>query len=492
MYQRTKTARTAFFILGAVIILAATLSPTLGDPQANSATQAVDDSFSILSNSPTIWSVTNVTTPPNYNESVTIEANVTDDLANVSTVILSYFDGTTWFNVTMTEEIPPTGLYNATIPAFPWQTQVKYMVYANNTNGEWSRRPPYGSPPYGYVVADYYPPIIQTFFHFGNTTFREDPECNETVLVFANVTSESEDASPVWRVKLNYWDGFPHSVQSDFYPETGFYTAEIPALPWNKQVLYWVYAEDSAKNNVTSGQKSYQVKDSYGPSISNLSHAPSSPQYNETVTISANVSEPETASGVSQVILSYFNGSQWRNVTMTEQGAYTAEIPALPWNTTVSYKVYARDNAANWAISDIRNYTVTDSYAPTIGGLDWNPKEPKTNKPVDVTASISEPTTASGISTVILSYHDGSAWTNVTMTLSNGVYTAQIPGLKGATHVQFMIYAKDNAGNWATSQVQEYTVKAPEPSMTIPLIVTIIILILVAIVAIAAMRKLKM
>jgi len=498
MHNRAKTARTAFFVLFAVIIFATTLSPTLGDYQANSAThEAVDDSLSIFSNSPTIWSVTNVTSWtrwPNYNESVPIEANVTDAVANVSTVILSYSDGTTWFNVTMTEEIPTTGLYNATIPAFPWRTPVEYMVYANNTAGEWNN-----SSLYGYEVADYYPPIISTIFHFGNTTGETNPQCNETVIVLAKVTSEAENASPIRNdsIELRYWIHSMYFIQFNFDPITRFYVAEIPALPWNTHVLYWVYAEDWAGNSATKPKpgeepKEYWVLDSYGPSISNLSHAPS-PQYNETVTVSTNVSEPETASGVSQVILSYFNGSQWRNITMTEQGAYTAEIPALPWNTTVNYKVYACDNAENWAISDILNYTVTDSYAPTIGDLDWSPKEPKTNKPVNVTASVSEPTTASGVSSeVILSYYDGSAWTNVTMTLSNGVYTAQIPGLKDVTNVQFKIYAKDNAGNWATSSVQEYTVKAPEPSMTLPLTITIIILILVAVVAIVAMRKFKM
>lgn len=479
MHNRAKTARTAFFTLCAVIIFATTILPTLGDPQANSVTrEAVDGSFSIFSNSPTIWSVTNVTRPPNYNETVLIEANVTDDLG-VSMVILSYSDGTTWFNVTMTEEIPTTGLYKATIPAFPWLTHVEYMVYANNSS----------SPLYGYEVADYYPPIISNIFHYPWY-----PECNETVTVFANVTSESENASPIRQVKLYYWNGslLRPPLSSDFSLMEPWYIAEIPPLSWNNQVWYKVYAEDWAinattgkGNNIMSEMKFYRVSDSYGPSISDLSHTPSSPQYNETVTVSANVSEPETGSGVSQVILSYSDGSEWRNVTMTEQ------ISALPWNTVVEYKVYACDRAGNWVVSDVRNYTVADSYAPIIEDLDWSPKEPKTNKPVDVTASVSEPTNASGISTVILSYHDGSAWTNVTMTLSKGVYTAQIPGLKNATHVQFKIYARDNAGNWATSSVQEYTVKASEPSMTLPLIVTIIVLILVAIVAIIAMRKLK-
>lgn len=495
MHNKAKTTRSAFFVLFTVIIFSTMLLSTLGDQQANSvAREAVDGSVSIFSNSPTIWNVTNVTRPPNYNESVPIEANVTDDL-EVSTVILSYSNGTTWFNVTMDKEVPTTSLYNATIPAFPWQTHVEYMVYANNTAGEWS-----SSSLYGYYVADYYPPIIQAFFHLGNTTLRENPECNETVLVYANVTSEAENASPIHSVKLYYWNGslLRPPLSQDFESMELWYVAEIPPIPWNTQVWYRVYVEDWAinattgkGNNAMSETKSYQVLDSYGPSLSNLSHTPSSSQYNETVRVSTNVSEPQSASGVYKVILSYFSGSQWQNVTMTGQDTYMADIPTLPWNTLVQYKIYARDNAENWVISETHNYRVSDSYAPNIASLDWSPKEPKTNMPVVVTASVSEPAKASGTSLVTLSYNDGFTWTNITMTTNNSVYTAQIPAFKSTTNIKFRIYARDNAGNWATSLTQEYTVEASEPPTNLPLIITIIVLILATPIAIIAIRKLK-
>jgi len=439
---------------------------------------------------PQIVSVTNITTPPNYNEPVPINVTVTDDV-QVDTVVLNYSDGTTSFNLTMTKE---EELYNATIPALPWNTQVQYWVYANDTSGKWN-----SSGLYSYRVADYDPPTISDLDIFHLPMY---PEFNETVAVYAKITNP-KNASPInlQKSQLFYWNGSllypPYSVRFDLAPLPplgDWYVAKIPPFPWKTQVWYSVYAEDWAKNNATSGQKSYEIKDSHGPSISNLSHTPNSPQYNETVKISTNVFEPENASGVSQVILSYFNGIKWDNITMTGQGTYTAQIPKLPWNTNVTYKVYARDKAQKLATSDTRNYIVTDSYAPTIANLNWNPKEPKTNTPVVVTAFVSEPATASGTSLVILSYGDGFTWTNITMTPSNGVYTAQIPGFKNATYVKFRIHAKDNAGNSATSPVQEYMVKPSEPSISLPptfIIIIIIVLILVAATAIIARRKSK-
>jgi hypothetical protein len=482
MHNKAKTIRTASFILFAAIIFSTALSPTLGNQQTSSATrEAVDGSISIFSNSPTIWSVTNVTRPPNYNESVLIEANVTGDV-QVDTVILNYSDGTTWFIVMMIKG----EVYNATIPSLPWNTHVSYSVRANDISGNWSI-----SELHGYTVADYDPPIISNIYHYPWY-----PEYNDTVQVYANIT-KPENASPIHndRVKLHYWNGSTHTVQ--FHPNLdGFYVAEIPPMPWRTNVLYWIYAEDWAENNATEpepgeDQKDYSVSDSYGPTISNLEHSPDSPQYNETVKVSTNVSEPQTASGVYQVVLSYFSGSQWQNVTMTGPDTYTADIPTLSWNTLVQYKIYACDNAENWIISETHNYRVTDSYAPIIESLDWSPKEPKTNTPVVVTASVSEPDKASGTSLVTLSYNDGFAWTNITMTTNNSVYTAQIPTFESTTHIEFRIYARDNAGNWATSLVQEYTVEASEPPISLPLIITIIALILAAPVAIIAIRKLR-
>lgn len=99
------------------------------------------------------------------------------------------------------------------------------------------------------------------------------------------------------------------------------------------------------------------------PNIVFVSHSPQIPKYNETVTVTASVTDYE--SGINIVILSYHGGISWQNLTMTlEEGLYGATIPALPYNTTVQYKVYAKDNFANWNVTGAYSYTVTDTYPP--------------------------------------------------------------------------------------------------------------------------------
>ncbi|MFW9887972.1 MAG: hypothetical protein ACFFER_07310 [Candidatus Thorarchaeota archaeon] len=82
---------------------------------------------------------------PNSIESVLVEVDVTDT-SGVDTVILSYYDSTTWFNITMTGAEPD---YEGTIPAFPHETEVQYRIYANDTIDN-----PSVSGTYSYTVED--------------------------------------------------------------------------------------------------------------------------------------------------------------------------------------------------------------------------------------------------------------------------------------------------------------------------------------------------
>ena len=82
---------------------------------------------------------------PNSNEPVLVNVSVTD-ISGVDMVILSYYNGTTWFNTTMTGAEPD---YEGTIPALPDSTEVQYQFYAKDTIGNWKF-----SETYSYTVTD--------------------------------------------------------------------------------------------------------------------------------------------------------------------------------------------------------------------------------------------------------------------------------------------------------------------------------------------------
>ncbi len=94
---------------------------------------------------PVIGSHTRTPFIPNSTQTVTIGITVTD-VSGVDTVILSYYNSTTWFNVTMNW----TGSeYEGIIPHFPNGTPINYRIYANDTLDNWSM-----STMFGYTVTD--------------------------------------------------------------------------------------------------------------------------------------------------------------------------------------------------------------------------------------------------------------------------------------------------------------------------------------------------
>ncbi|MEQ9715777.1 MAG: NosD domain-containing protein [Candidatus Asgardarchaeum sp.] len=103
----------------------------------------------------------------------------------------------------------------------------------------------------------------------------------------------------------------------------------------------------------------YRFEDTIAPIIHSVSRVPEQPNSSEVVIIYANVTDNIR---IKTVILSYYNGSGWTNVTMTYNetiGLYVGVIPNLPQNTTVQYRIYAVDYSGNWAVSDTYSYTVT-------------------------------------------------------------------------------------------------------------------------------------
>ena len=104
--------------------------------------------------------------------------------------------------------------------------------------------------------------------------------------------------------------------------------------------------------------KPHRFEDNAAPVIHGVTRIPEQPNSSETVTIYANITDNIR---VKTVILSYYNGSAWTNITMIHNettGLYVGVIPNLPQNTTVQYKIYAVDYSGNWVVSDTYSYTV--------------------------------------------------------------------------------------------------------------------------------------
>ncbi len=191
-------------------------------------------------------------------------------------------------------------------------------------------------------------------------------------------------------------------------------------------------------------------------SVESVVRDPDIPNYDETVEANATI---QADNGVDVALLSYTYNMGWHNVSMTNLAPlFIGTIPSQPFGSLVEYKVYANDTLGNWIESDTYSYVVVDSIEPIIS-VDWTPTSPepyvpsnttRDNEPVLVTATIIEPTNASGVDRALFSYRvDGGEWWNTTMTLNatTGLWTATVPGHPGGLTVECFIRAFDLAEN---------------------------------------------
>ena len=197
---------------------------------------------------------------------------------------------------------------------------------------------------------DWEPPTIMEVLRYPET-----PNYDEPVTVIAHVVDEQ---SGVKSVVLSYSADPTTWVNMTMNLAEGLYVAEIPPQPYDTTVSYKIYAYDWAGNLAISETYSYLVVDSYPPVISYVDRIPASPNYNENVTVFANVTEPPEASGIKNVTLCYRTDSEWQPVEMTLNQLYTGIIPAFPYGTLVQYTVRAFDYAENWVASGVYSYTV--------------------------------------------------------------------------------------------------------------------------------------
>lgn len=140
---------------------------------------------------------------------------------------------------------------------------------------------------------------------------------------------------------------------------TGFgnlFNATIPSMPYGTLVEYKIYANDTFGNWFSSLTYSYTVSDPIPPHIATVQWTPAKPGANETVDVSANITEPVNASGVRAVLFSFIDCfGQWWNTTMTydgQSGLWSVTVPQQPHNTTVKFYLIAYDNAGNAAVGN--------------------------------------------------------------------------------------------------------------------------------------------
>jgi hypothetical protein len=308
-----------------------------------------------------------------YYHTPLFEANVTDD-SGLAGVFLKYEVGG-WINPTYAEMTQqPSGNFTVSIGPFAFSETVHYSIYANDSAGN---------------DAEALNGLFWTDDNVGpslSNPWRNATTPGEGRDVAVSIdASEPVNAAGLDTVLLNYttdsWSTF-HVVA--MINDTGTYRATIPGQTLGTTVQYFFWANDTEGNINTTPIHSYPtVADERNPPVIGTPvRTPTNVTELVNVTIGVVVTD-DTA--VATVILSYYNGTAWNNVTMVYNGThYEGTIPQLSVGTNVTFRIYAVDTLGNWAVSDDYTYIVQSSTAtttPTTPTATTTPSPPPPSEP---------------------------------------------------------------------------------------------------------------
>jgi len=239
-------------------------------------------------------------------------------------------------------------------------------------------------------------------------------------------------------------------------------------------VGYWtVYCSEAEKNwghafddstrvlsfwAISDGSITFSAgSDVVPPLIGRVSY--SSIVYSAAVKVKVDITD--SGSGVRNAALIYsISGGELINTTMVLEGqSFTGAIPAFPFGTVVSFRIFAEDNAGNSQVSSAYNYRVRDLTPPSVGLPEWDPLTPSADQSVRVAVTVREPEAASGVRYVKLYYStDGKLFTSVNMESENDTWQAFIPPRNSSGQITFYVQAFDKAGNSMRSRNYSYAV----------------------------------
>ena len=145
------------------------------------------------------------------------------------------------------------------------------------------------------------------------------------------------------------------------------YVAMIDAKPIGFQMNLRVFSCDTRDNWVVSGWSSYtvQASDVIAPEITDVEWLPLDPYANETIHVNTSVSD---VNQIELVLLSYFDGVYWRNLTMVQMSSdrFVCQIPAIGTAGIIQIWILAQDAKGNWGYTDYMDIEIRPEPEPSI------------------------------------------------------------------------------------------------------------------------------
>lgn len=200
------------------------------------------------------------------------------------------------------------------------------------------------------------------------------------------------------------------------------------------------------------------------PQITGIGNTPISPTDEESVTVSATITDDGTIS-TAEIKWGTESGSYPNSVSMTNSAdVYSGDIPAQTSGTTVYYVIEATDNDSETNRSDENSYTVVLNELPQITNVSHLPSTPTEGDDVVVSATITDSDGTISSTSLKWGTSTGVYPNEINMTVSSAntyISDSNIPAQQDGTVVYFVLKAEDNEAGIKTSSEFNYTVVDP-------------------------------
>ena len=200
------------------------------------------------------------------------------------------------------------------------------------------------------------------------------------------------------------------------------------------------------------------------PVISNVISNPANPDENQSVSVSATISDSDGTISSAKILWGLVSNTYPNEITMTENtGTYSGIIPGQVGGAVVYFKISATDNEDSNTLSSQYSYSVNtiENENPVISGLIFSPEIPTSSETVSVSANITDTDGTISSAKIKWGTSAGVYGNTISMSASVNTYSGIIPAQANTTHIYFIVEANDNSGGSASSSEKNYIVTNP-------------------------------
>ncbi|MFW9779956.1 MAG: hypothetical protein ACFFE8_13960 [Candidatus Heimdallarchaeota archaeon] len=387
------------------------------------------------------------TSSPEYNSTVLTSISIAEpeDAAGIDMVWINYTTDN-WLTVHIVD-ITQSQSYLFADSGLEFGQTYNWQIAYNDSVGNTAY-----SSVFSFTVIDSYKPDVEVdaFQSVGS------PNYNESVDV-AIIVSEPPDASGLDTVWLNYtFDDWLSYTILDITATQGF-TFDESMLEYGQLYRWQIYYNDTEGNMGVTEELIFSVMDKFAPDVNSGSFQSTTyPEFNGSVFVSINVSEPADSAGLDNVWLNYTtdNWTLYTTVDISSGQAFTFTDTTLIFDQTYQWVIGYNDTVGNTAYSDELVFNVVDSYAPdvTIPPYQSTPN-PGYNESVTIAITVSEPIDAAGVSNVWINYtqNDWTSFSFVNITSLQSFTFTDVMLTFGQAY-RWVIGFNDTQGNTAYSE----------------------------------------